>query len=235
MSPLTNNACSPQISQCSTSIAPAKRPRKTSNSSISASNSNTDSNQPSFNNQISSSVSSQQSISQKNSNDIEIISIPSESSKSDLESSFDWISYFEQHPDFTAAPVNAFKHAPLTNEWLKLTKNLKVEVPNRDQPPFHILERKPLHEKLYWFATVVKISGYWLKLRYVGFEDDSSSDFWMHINDKDLHHIGWATDNQYFLTPPMKIIMRTDKWEDYAIDKILNSRTLSKNLDQKVI
>lgn len=235
MSPVTNNNSSPIIPQSSVIAVPTKRARKGSNSSISASNSITDSNQTILTNSSSNSTTLQQSLSTQNTaNFAKTVSISNEPSKSFLESSFNLISYFEQNPECIAAPVNAFKHVPLTNEWLKITSNLKVEVPNRDQPPFHILERKPLLDQLYWFAEVIKISGYWFKLRYIGFEEDSSSDFWMHINDKDLHHVGWATDNQYFLTPPMKIIMKKDKWEEYAIEKILYSRTLSKNLSQKV-
>lgn len=65
--------------------------------------------------------------------------------------------------DFAASPVSSFKYAPLAEWWSRnISVGMKVEVQNHDAP-------ETLQRVVYWVATIVKVQGYFAKLRYVGF------------------------------------------------------------------
>ena len=72
---------------------------------------------------------------------------------------------------------------------------MKVEAPNR--PSIY----NP-NSKSYWVATVVATSGTLLLLRYEGYGENRSADFWCELTKADLHPIGWCARSGHTLQPP---------------------------------
>lgn len=64
------------------------------------------------------------------------------------------------------------------------------------------MDRTSLETDTYWVATVVMASGPLLLLRYDGYEDDRSGDFWCDAASDDLQPIGWCARNNTILIPP---------------------------------
>ena len=56
--------------------------------------------------------------------------------------------------------------------------------------------------KTYWVATVVATSGTLLLLRYEGYGENRSADFWCELTKGDLHPIGWCARSGHILQPP---------------------------------
>lgn len=52
------------------------------------------------------------------------------------------------------------------------------------------------------------LSGYRVLLRYEGFENDASHDFWCNLGTVDVHPIGWCAINSKILVPPRSELMR---------------------------
>jgi len=46
--------------------------------------------------------------------------------------------------------------------------------------------------KSYWIATIIRLNGYKTLIRYEGFNEDASKDFWMNIADEGVYHIGYC-------------------------------------------
>lgn len=51
-------------------------------------------------------------------------------------------------------------------------------------------------------CTPVLSPGYRVLLRYEGFENDASHDFWCNLGTVDVHPIGWCAINSKILVPP---------------------------------
>ena len=64
------------------------------------------------------------------------------------------------------------------------------------------LDRTSLETDTYWVATVVMSSGPLLLLRYDGYDDDRSGDFWCDAASEDLQPIGWCARTNNILIPP---------------------------------
>jgi hypothetical protein len=159
-----------------------------------------------------------------------------------LQQSFSWTNYIERE-NAEAAQVDLFKHVPLSGFWRKISKNIYVEVPNRDPPDISsindleliIKSKAEAQSKFYWFASVVRYAGYYAKLRYVGYdEDETSNDFWMHMCDKDIHPIGYSAENEFPLVPPNKILNKQADWKAYLIKKMNGFETLPKSFEDLV-
>lgn len=148
-------------------------------------------------------------------------------------------------PDFSTPNVSAFKHAPMAEFWDRLvTIGIKVEVVNNDAEPqvntfnanfksngngsISVNNIGPTRslEKVYWIATVIKISGYLAKLRYEGYEDDDSNDFWVYLFNDEIHGVGWCASQGKALVPPKNILRRLPDWTMYLIKKLTGARTL---------
>lgn len=84
-------------------------------------------------------------------------------------------------------------------------------------------------EKVYWIATVIKVCGYLAKLRYEGYEDDSSRDFWVCLFDENVHGVGWCASQGQALVPPKNLLRKLPDWTMYLIKKLTGSRTLPSN------
>ena len=54
----------------------------------------------------------------------------------------------------------------------------------------------------YWIASVVMTCGQLLRLRYDGYDSDSSADFWCDLMTSEIHPIGWCSENSGVLQPP---------------------------------
>ena len=132
---------------------------------------------------------------------------------------FDWPSYLEEKKS-EAAPVFLFKHVQLCNFWRKIC-GIVVEVPNKYSKE---------DETYYWFAVIIKYSGYYVKLRYIGFEDnESEDDFWVHMCDSQIQHVGYARTVSLNIVPPEKISHRVEDWKAYLFDKLPRYVTIPKN------
>ena len=64
------------------------------------------------------------------------------------------------------------------------------------------MDRTSLETDTYWIATVVMASGPLLLLRYDGYDDDRSGDFWCDAASDELQPIGWCTRTNNILIPP---------------------------------
>lgn len=144
-------------------------------------------------------------------------------------------------PEFATPNVSAFKHAPMTEFWNRLvTVGIKVEVVNNDVDETQLkrgenggaADAQP--EKVYWIATVIKVSGYLAKLRYEGYEDDSSHDFWIYLFSPDVHGVGWCASQAKALVPPKNILRKLPDWTMYLIKKLTGSRTLPANFSSLI-
>ena len=65
------------------------------------------------------------------------------------------------------------------------------------------LDRTSLETDTYWVASVVMSSGPLLLLRYDGYDDDRSGDFWCDAASEDLQPIGWCARTNNILIPPV--------------------------------
>lgn len=99
-------------------------------------------------------------------------------------------------PDFLAAPVTAFKHAPMSECWDQITVGMKVEVENKDAEHFGLFDVS------YWVASVLRLSGYNALLRYEGFGQDGTKDFWLSVCSDKIHPVGWCATKGKPLIPP---------------------------------
>lgn len=54
----------------------------------------------------------------------------------------------------------------------------------------------------YWVATVITTCGQLLLLRYCGYGDERSADFWCDVMTAELHPVGWCSQNNKLLQPP---------------------------------
>jgi hypothetical protein len=65
------------------------------------------------------------------------------------------------------------------------------------------LERGLLgHAKRFLSISYVIFIGYYVLLRYEGFGNDKSGDFWTHLCSSSVHHVGWCANKGKPLIPP---------------------------------
>lgn len=100
---------------------------------------------------------------------------------------------------------------------------------NKSNTNANILSKTNGKEKVYWIATVIEVRGFMAKLRYEGYEEDSSNDFWLFMFSNDVHGVGWCASQGKTLVPPKKILRRLPDWTMYLIKKLTGSRTLPSN------
>lgn len=132
---------------------------------------------------------------------------------------FDWLAFLSDPANKNAScvHVNCLPFSPLADIWKELvTLGLKVEVKNNDCNTHHG----------YWIASVVKIAGYYICLRYEGFGNDSSRDFWMAISDPEIHPVGWCAARRNTLVPPATVEKRYNDWRGFLQNQLTGSCTL---------
>ncbi|XP_055709587.1 polycomb protein Sfmbt isoform X2 [Phlebotomus papatasi] len=141
--------------------------------------------------------------------------------------SFDWTPQLGQL-SFVAAPVTCFRHVPGYDVWSKVSVGMKVEVENTDcdresQTTAAALGYVP-HS--FWVASLLRIQGYKGLLRYEGFDDDASHDFWVNLCSSEVHHVGWCATRGKPLIPPKTIAKKYSDWKAFLTDRLSNARTL---------
>ena len=87
--------------------------------------------------------------------------------------------------------------APMNDCWQNIIVGMKVEVENRDTD-----HHTGLFSNSYWVASVLRISGYYAHLRYEGFGQDGTKDFWMNLCSDRVHPVGWCATKGKPLIPP---------------------------------
>ena len=157
----------------------------------------------------------------------------SPSTSGDLKkSSFDWLELLNSDTRFKAAPVNLFSHLIGSKNWpILANENLKVEFHNADAA---LPSNLTTTSDCFWVARVVSVAGFYLQLRFEGFDEDDSSDFWAHILDPDLHQIGYSKSANKHLLPPKAIVSKQSDWKTYLIKRLVNSNTLPINFREHV-
>ena len=96
--------------------------------------------------------------------------------------------------------------APMNDCWQNIIVGMKVEVENRDTD-----HHTGLFSNSYWVASVLRISGYYAHLRYEGFGQDGTKDFWMNLCSDRVHPVGWcATKGKPLIPPKCKKTFQTD-------------------------
>ncbi|CAL1529108.1 unnamed protein product [Lymnaea stagnalis] len=116
------------------------------------------------------------------------------------ETEFVWEDYLRE-TGATAVPPTAFKHVEISLQ-SGFSKGMKLEAPNKN------------NANTYWVATVVMTCGPLLRLRYEGYKDNSSADFWSDPMTSDIHPIGWCKMNNKSLQPPEAIQEKYPDWQE---------------------
>lgn len=152
--------------------------------------------------------------------------------KKPVKPSYDWIELLNSDSRFKAAPVNLFGHLSGAKNWPTLAnETLKVEFHNPDAAlPSNLTSANDC----YWVARVINVAGFYLQLRFEGFEDDDSNDFWAHILDPNLHQIGYSKSENKHLLPPRSIVNKQTDWKNYLLKRLINSSTLPVNFREHV-
>lgn len=146
--------------------------------------------------------------------------------------SFDWSTLLRRDPSFRAAPVSSFKHVPCSELWEQLVSgNLKVEFRNKDAQLQADIKNS---NDIYWIASVVRVEGYYLLLRWIGYENDDSADFWVNIYNPIMHQVGWSATQRKHLIPPKAIIDRQNDWKTYLTKCLIGANTLPHNFVDQI-
>ncbi|XP_038054389.1 scm-like with four MBT domains protein 1 [Patiria miniata] len=130
---------------------------------------------------------------------------------------FTWEDYLEITGS-KAAPHTAFKHVEASLQ-SGVTLGMKVEVQNKQSAyvPY----------RTYWVASVVSACGSLLLLRYGGYGNDRSADFWMDMATGELHPIGWCARNGRSLRPPDELLNKGPRnWEDYLVSYLTGAKSI---------
>ncbi|KAF2895362.1 hypothetical protein ILUMI_10816 [Ignelater luminosus] len=149
-------------------------------------------------------------------------------STAEMAKSYDWDPQLND-PDFMAAPVTCFKHAPIADIWSNILVGMKVEVENTDCD--NVSEAFP---DSFWVATVTKIVGYKALLRYEGFGMNETKDFWVSLCSNQVHPVGWCATRGKPLIPPKTIEDKYSDWKDFLCKRLTGARTLPSNFSSKI-
>ncbi|XP_047496854.1 MBT domain-containing protein 1-like [Penaeus chinensis] len=152
--------------------------------------------------------------------------LPPPESTIDLDGSFLWASSYLDDQDFRAVPVSCFKHAPMAECWEQMGAGMKVEVSCKEEA---------VTKDAFWVATVIAVAGYKAKLRFEGFVDDSSKDFWVDLCSEEVHPVGWCATQGRPLIPPRSIQHKYRDWKEFLMRRLTGARTLPTNFISRVV
>lgn len=150
---------------------------------------------------------------------------------SEILNTYDWSKEL-RIGDFAAAPVTCFRHAPGYEIWNKVVIGMKVEVENTDCDNNNQAASNVPHS--FWVASVLRIQGYKALLRYEGFDNDDSHDFWVNLCSSEVHHVGWCATRGKPLIPPKSIETKYSDWKSFLMDRLYNARTLPSSFYNKL-
>uniref|UniRef100_A0A4W5MUC9 Mbt domain containing 1 n=1 Tax=Hucho hucho TaxID=62062 RepID=A0A4W5MUC9_9TELE len=137
---------------------------------------------------------------------------------------FDWGRYICSN-NLVGAPVSCFKHVPMGTCWGDLAEGVRVEVLNSDTN---------LSTKVYWIAGIVKLAGFKALLRYEGFDNDTSRDFWCNLCVPEIHPVGWCASSGKPLVPPKSIQNKYSNWKAFLVKRLTGAKTLPPDFAAKV-
>ncbi len=80
--------------------------------------------------------------------------------------------------------------------WDQITVGMKVEVECKPS------DSPSSFSPCFWVASILRLSGYKALLRYEGFGQDGSKDFWMSVCSDKVHPVGWCSTKGKPLIPP---------------------------------
>ena len=149
---------------------------------------------------------------------------------------FEWPSYIEETKS-NAAPVFFFNHVPLSSFWRKIISNVIIEVPHQPLGLNKDLKSNVSDDACYWFAWVIQYAGYMAKVRYFGYENDPSHDFWIHMCDSNVHHVGWAAESGHLIVPLAGVVDQHQddhEWKNHLLNKLIGCKTLPVNFHKQV-
>lgn len=149
---------------------------------------------------------------------------------SEFLNSYDWIPQIS-NPSFFAAPVTCFSHAPGYDVWSMVNVGMKVEVENTDCDTPELKQGMSPHS--FWVATVHRLCGYKALLRYEGFDDNNSHDFWVNLCSSEVHSVGWCAERGKPLIPP-RTIENKYSWRKYLEENLTNALTLPTTFYNKI-
>ncbi|XP_054710645.1 scm-like with four MBT domains protein 1 [Uloborus diversus] len=116
----------------------------------------------------------------------------SKASQDGSDPDFKWVDYLED-TNSTPAPSEAFIHVEHSlNTGLQI--GMKLEILNQET------------KDVYWIASVVMTCGELLTLRFFGYGNDRSADFWFNAKSGEFHPIGWCSANNKKLWPPKGVL-----------------------------
>ncbi|KAK3739524.1 hypothetical protein QZH41_016199, partial [Actinostola sp. cb2023] len=75
----------------------------------------------------------------------------------------------------------------------------------------------------YWVATVVMVSGPLLLLRFDGYDEDRSGDFWFDCACELIQPIGWCAKTNTILIPPEAIRHKKPNWAKFLMENLRNA------------
>lgn len=151
--------------------------------------------------------------------------LPSESQRHQcISMGFDWGGYLSSKKAMSAS-VDLFHHAPMSAYWGDIGNGMKIEVLNLDCN---------LNTKVYWIASVIQISGYKAKLRYEGFGEDGSCDFWCNLCTLDVNAVGWCATIGKPLVPPQTIQHKYSNWKSFLVKKLTGAKTLPSDFQKRI-
>ncbi|XP_047234112.1 MBT domain-containing protein 1 [Girardinichthys multiradiatus] len=138
--------------------------------------------------------------------------------------SFDWGRYICSS-NTVGAPVSCFKHAPMGTCWGDIEEGVRIELPNSDTN---------LSTKVYWIAEIIKLAGFKALLRYEGFDNDTSKDFWCNLCIPEVHPVGWCASSNKPLVPPKSIQHKYSNWKVFLVKRLTGVKTLPTDFNAKV-
>lgn len=151
--------------------------------------------------------------------------LPSESRRHQcISMGFNWGTYLSSKKSI-AASVELFSHSPMSPYWGDIGNGMKLEVLNLDCN---------LTTDVYWIASVVQIAGYKAKLRYEGFGEDGSCDFWCNLCTLDVNAVGWCATIGKPLVPPQTIQHKYSNWKSFLVKKLTGAKTLPNDFQKRI-
>ncbi|KAM6980735.1 scm-like with four MBT domains protein 1 [Aplochiton taeniatus] len=133
------------------------------------------------------------------------------------ESDFCWDEYLEEN-GVLAVPHHTFKHVDRSLQ-PGLAPGMKLEVCVTPEP-----------ERAYWVATIITYCGQLLLLRYEGYGNDRTADFWCDSATAELHPLGWGQRHGKLLRPPEGLQERLMDWRSVLEEVLLKGESAPRHL-----
>uniref|UniRef100_A0A914KHA6 Mbt repeat protein n=1 Tax=Meloidogyne incognita TaxID=6306 RepID=A0A914KHA6_MELIC len=150
--------------------------------------------------------------------------------------SFRWDNFLEAvrkqtNKDVRELPGSIFGNPPMGIFLSAITPGIKLEIRHYDYDTLFP------DKKIFWIASVFKVVGYRLLMRYEGMDEpgDDRYDFWISLGSDELQHVGHCKfHNQTCdLLPPNSIRERHPDWSVYMAERLVKCKTLLANWEEE--